>query len=122
VADDPTLIGRYDGGFGGARGCFVAPFAEDRLELPICAGIEAGVIRGRGVGMTPSPSSATQPWAAVGLGPGVRYVANKWIALHLEVDLVAALLRGGFTIGDLIAQSQAPIGVRALAGLEVRFP
>jgi hypothetical protein len=122
VAENPTLIGRYDGGFGGARACFVSPFVQGRLELPICAGIEAGVLRGRGVGTTPTPTSATQPWAAVGLGPGVRYVANRWIALNLEVDLVAALLRGGFEIGDLVAQIQAPVGVRALAGLEVRFP
>jgi hypothetical protein len=122
LADDPTFIGSYDGGFGGARACFATPFAQGQLELPICAGIEAGVLRGRGVGSTPSPDTATQPWAAVGLGPGVRYVANRWIALSLEVDLVAALLRGGFTIGGVVAQTQAPIGVRALAGVEVRFP
>lgn len=122
LADDPTLVGRYDGGFGGARACFVAPFVQGRLELPICAGIEAGVLRGQGVRTTPSPDSATQPWAAVGLGPGVRYIPNRWVALGLEVDVVAALLRGGFEIGGLVAQNQAPVGVRALAGVEVRFP
>jgi hypothetical protein len=118
----PNSIGRYDGGFGGARGCVVPPLARGRLELPVCAGIEAGVLRGRGVGSTPNPTSATQPWVAVELGPGLLYMPNRWLALGLELDLVVALLRGGFTIGGEIAQRQAPVGARALAKLEVRFP
>ncbi|HLT37945.1 MAG TPA: hypothetical protein VK034_16785 [Enhygromyxa sp.] len=122
LADDPTLMGRYDGGLGGVRACFASPFGEQRVELPLCAGFEAGVLRGRGVGSTPAPDTATQPWAAVELGPGLRYVPNRRVALGLEVDLVAALLRGGFTLGGSIAQRHAPIGVRALAGLELRFP
>jgi hypothetical protein len=121
LADEPTLVGRYDGGFGGARACLVSSLARERIELPHCAGFEAGVLRGRGVGTTPDPDTATQPWLGVQLGPGLRYVPNRWIALGVEVDLVAGLLRGGFTLGDRIAQSQAPIGVRALAGLEIRF-
>ncbi|HVH98469.1 MAG TPA: hypothetical protein VM869_07155 [Enhygromyxa sp.] len=120
--DEPTLVGRYDGGAGGARACLVSSIPRAKLELPLCVGFEVGVLRGRGVDTTPDPDTATQAWAAVQLGPGLRYVPLRWLALGLDVDLVAGLLRGGFTLGDSIAQTQAPIGVRALAGLEVRFP
>lgn len=119
---DPNAIGRYDAGLGGARGCVVPPLARGRLELPVCAGIEAGVLRGRGVGSTPDPTTATQPWVAIELGPSLLYMPNRWLALGLELDLVVALLRGGFAIGGEVAQSQAPVGARALAKLEVRFP
>lgn len=119
--DDPRFIGRYDGGFAGARACLISTLARERIELPLCTGFEAGLLRGRGVGTTPAPDVATQPWVAVQLGPGLRYVPNRWIALGVEVDLVASLLRGGFTLGDAVAQIHAPIGVRALAGLEARF-
>jgi hypothetical protein len=119
--DNPQLIGRYDGGFAGARACLISTLARERIELPLCTGFEAGLLRGRGVGTTPAPDVATQPWVGVQLGPGLRYVPNRWIALGVEVDLIASLLRGGFTLGDAVAQIHAPIGVRALAGLEARF-
>lgn len=122
LADDPTRMGRYDGGLGGVRACVVPAFARVRLEAPICAGIEAGVLRGRGIEPTPNPTTATQPWAAVELGPGLLYVPKRWVALGLELDLVVALLRGGFTAGNAVTQSLAPVGVRALAGVEFRFP
>jgi hypothetical protein len=122
LADDPTRVGRYDGGLGGVRACVVPPIARDRLESPICVGIEAGMLRGRGIDPTPNPTMATQPWAAVELGPGLLYVPKRWLALGLELDLVVALLRGGFTVGNAVTQSLAPVGVRALAGVEFRFP
>jgi hypothetical protein len=122
LADDPTRIGRYDGGLGGARACVVPTFVRVRLESPICAGIEAGLLRGRGIDTTPNPTTATRAWAAVELGPSLLYVPKRWVALGLELDLVVALLRGGFTASDAVTQSLAPVGVRALARVEFRFP
>lgn len=122
LADPPTSVGRYDGGLAGVRACVVPPLARAWLEVPVCAGIEAGVLRGQGIGATPDPNTATQPWAAVELGPGLRFIPNRWVALGLELDLVASLLRGGFTIGGAVAQRHAAIGVRALAGVEIHFP
>lgn len=122
LADDPTRIGRYDGGLAGVRACVVPPIVRVRLESPICAGFEAGLLRGRGIDTTPNPTTATQPWAAVELGPGLLYVPKRWVAVGLELDLVVALLRGGFTAGDAVTQSLAPVGVRALARVEFRFP
>jgi hypothetical protein len=104
------------------RACVVPPLARDRIELPICAGMEAGVVRGRGPNTSPNARTAAQPWAAVELGPALLWVPTKRVALGIEVDFVTGLLRGGFTIGDEIAQSLAPVGVRALARVEVRFP
>jgi hypothetical protein len=117
-----VTTGRYDAGFGGLRACVVPPLARGRIELPVCAGIEAGVVRGRGLDTSPNPRTATLPWAAADLGPALLWVPNRLVALGVEVDLVVALLRGGFTVGGEIAQSFPPVGARALAHVEVRFP
>ncbi len=119
---EPSGAGRFDAWLLGGRGCVVPPVARGRVELPACVGVEAGVLRGQGVEPTPEPRSANQTWAALELGPGLRFVPNRWVALGVEVDLVAALLRGGFTIGEQVVQEHASVGVRALAGIELRFP
>ncbi|MFV8755210.1 hypothetical protein ACNOYE_32070 [Nannocystaceae bacterium ST9] len=113
---------RYDAWLIATRGCLVPPLAQARVELPVCLGLEAGVLRGRGIGSTPNPRGASQPWAAARIGAGLRWVPRPRFALGFEIDLLAALLRGGFTIGDEVAQRHAPVGVRALVGVEVRLP
>lgn len=113
---------RYDAWLVHARGCVVPRLADDRLELPACLAVEAGQLRGRGVGSTPNPRLAEQPWVALGVGPGLRWVPHHRVALGVELDLVIALLRGGFTVGSEVAQQHAGVGARALLGVEVRLP
>ena len=106
----------------GARACGVPSLGLARLELPLCGGLEAGAMRARGVGDTPNPRTATTPWLALSAGLGLRYAPLSRLALALDLDLLAPLLRGGFTIGDVLVQRYTPAGVRALAGLELRLP
>jgi hypothetical protein len=113
---------RYDAWLLHARGCYVPTLARDKLELPGCLAVEAGLLRGRGVGDTPNPRLAAQPWLALTLGPGVRYVPHRRVALALELDAIVGLVRGGFTVGDTIVQQQANLGVRVLLGVELRLP
>jgi hypothetical protein len=112
---------RYEAWLVHTRGCVVPTVAKTRIELPVCVGIEAGVLRGGGIGSTPNPRDAGQPWAAIAIGPGLRWVPHHRVALGIEIDLLAALLRGGFTIGDEVAQRHAPVGIRALVGVELRL-
>ncbi len=111
---------RYDAWLLHARGCYVPTLARGKLELPGCLAVEAGLLRGRGVGDTPNPRLAAQPWLALALGPGLRYVPHPRVALGLELDAVVGLVRGGFTVGSSVVQQQANLGVRVLLGVEVR--
>ncbi|WP_181233084.1 hypothetical protein [Enhygromyxa salina] len=111
---------RFDGFSIAARGCAV-PWAG-RVEFPICAGVEAGALRGRGTGTTLAPRDAGLPWAALLVGPGLRWVVHEHVALGLDLELLAPLTRGGFTIGTTVAQEFAPVGVQGFAGVEFRLP
>jgi hypothetical protein len=113
---------RYDAWLLHVRGCYVPTLARDKLELPGCLAVEAGLLRGRGVGDTPNPRLAAQPWLALALGPGLRYVPHPRVALGLELDAVVGLVRGGFTVGSSVVQQQANLGVRVLIGVELRLP
>ena len=111
---------RYDGFIVGARGCGVPSL--DALEFPVCAGIEAGIIRGRGTGATPEPREASVPAVALSLGAGLRWVLRDRVAIGLRLEIPISLVRGGFSIDDAVVQELTPVGVRGLAGVELRFP
>jgi hypothetical protein len=111
---------RFDGWLLGTRGCGVP--TRDRFEFPLCIGIEAGQLRGEGRTSVPNPVRATQPWLAIELGPALAWTPIPNLAIGLELDAVIPLIAAGFSIdGDPILRT-TPIGVRALVGLEVRFP
>jgi hypothetical protein len=112
--------GRFDGFALAARGCAV-PWRR-RVEFPICAGLEAGALRGRGVGSTPAPREGALPWVAVVLGPSLRWGLRERLAIGLDLELLASVVRGGFTIDEALVQSITPAGVRALATVELRLP
>lgn len=114
---------RYDGFAIAARGCGVPRFGgERRVELPLCAGFEAGALGGRGTGLTPQPRAASQPWVAAVLGPGLRWAVRPRVALGVDLDLLVSLVRGGFAIDEREIQRVSAVGVRALAGVELRLP
>lgn len=105
------------------RACGVPTFeTAGQVELLGCVGIETGVIVGAGIRDTPNPRAATRPWAAIPLGVGLRVALTSKLAFALELELIASLLRGGFTLGDELVQELAPLGGRGLVGLEVRLP
>jgi hypothetical protein len=104
----------------GGRGCW-AP-AVRKVEFPLCAGAEVGVLRGEGVGLA-QPRTARQVWSAAHAGGAVAYAPIRWIALWLGVEGYVAMQTPRFVVDDV-----GPIhrgrrgGVRIHAGLEVRFP
>jgi hypothetical protein len=103
----------------GARGCGVP--TRGRIEVPLCAAIEAGAIEGDGTGGTIGARHARRPWIAAVLGPAIAITVVPRLALLLGVDLVAPLWRARFVIGSEEIHRPRPIGVRALLGAELRL-
>ena len=103
-----------------ARGCFV-PTAADKLEFPLCPGIELGSVRGRGRVPTTDPGTRSFLWIAPGLSQGMFWAPVERFALGLELGAVVPLTRGQFTVGATQIDRLAAFGVRALLSLELRL-
>lgn len=110
---------RIDGFVAGARGCGVP--ATGRLDFPLCGGVEAGVVRGRGLAPVLSPRDAGQLYVGLEAGPGLYWRPLAYLAVGLEARLRVPLVSGGFSVGGLPAIDNAPVGFHALAALEARF-
>jgi hypothetical protein len=126
TVDDERRI-RVDGWLIGTRGCGVPkvglgidgyPF----LGFPLCAGIEAGGVRGAPLDPITNRRTATQPWVAAEAGPGLYWAPRPRLALGLEVAAVVPFVTGGFALDGERVLGVAPVGVRALAGIELRLP
>lgn len=101
------------------RGCGVVRPAI--LEVPLCAGIEAGQVIGEGVGYD-GGRTARLPWAAAVFGPALAWAPRRWFAVSLGVDLGIPLVGGTFDsegLGQLY--KILPVSLRAALGLEARF-
>jgi hypothetical protein len=112
---------RFDGWLVGTRGCGV-PVVGRTLTVPLCAGVEAGAVRGRPLSPILNRRDASQPWVAVELGPGLSWSPIPRLALALELGLVVPLLQAGFALDGEPALRYSRVGVRALAGIELRLP
>lgn len=91
------------------------------FELLGCAQVEAGVIRGDGLGAEPS-LTRRHIWVGVGGGVGGAFTPTPWLALGLRADVVAPLLRRTFSIGDAAAGRIGPVDLRGALFVEVRLP
>ncbi|MDC0723703.1 hypothetical protein [Nannocystis bainbridge] len=94
-----------------------------RFEFPVCAGLELGAMRGRGVGVT-VPTSDRVVWLALLADARVQYLPVPRLALGLQLGLAAPLLAARFRLRD---QDQdlhraAPVAFRAVFAIELRFP
>jgi hypothetical protein len=108
---------RVDGFMIGARGCgllFAGP-----VEFPLCAGLEAGAIRARALDPIQNPESASQPYLGLLLGPGLSWAPIDRLALGVEVEALIPLLFGGFALDGQPVLDNLPVGVRALASVEL---
>jgi hypothetical protein len=105
-----------------ARGCGVVRPRVGKLEFPICGGLEGGALVGHGVGFTVIEDGQL-PWLAIDLAAGLAWAPIHRLAIGLRVEPWVALLRGRFTAeaGSTELWRPLPVGVRAVAGLEVRF-
>jgi hypothetical protein len=111
---------RVDGWLLGGRGCGVPK--RNTLEFPLCVGIEAAAVRGAALEPIASRITATQPWVAAEAGPGLYWAPRPRLALGLEVAAVVPFVTGGFALDGQRVLGFAPVGVRALAGIELRLP
>ncbi|MFV8755449.1 hypothetical protein ACNOYE_33285 [Nannocystaceae bacterium ST9] len=112
--------GSFDAWMVEARGCWVA--RPGPIELPLCPGIELGLVRGRGRSPTPDPSSSRFFWIAPTLGLGLTWAPIERLAIGPELALVVPLTRGRFVAGTAEIDRLAAVGVRALLNLELRLP
>lgn len=111
---------RVDGFLIGTRGCgllFAGP-----VEFPLCAGLEAGAVRARALDPIQNPETASQPYLGLLLGPGLSWAPIHRLALGLEVEALIPLVFGGFALDGQPALDNIPMGVRALASVEIRIP
>lgn len=109
---------------GGIRGCYV--LGRDSLQIPMCTGLEAGAMLGRGRGATVLPRASRSLWLAAPVGPGLLWAPRPRVALRLGIDAILALIRPGFDILEAGIRTElfraAPIGGRASLGIELRLP
>lgn len=95
-------------------------YAARRLELPVCAGAELGLMRADTVG-TPEPHQAYSLYAAARIAPAISWRVADWVGLWLGVEGTVALSRPRFRFGDNEVYTPAPAGGRVLAGVEFGF-
>lgn len=114
VGADFTLVA------GMVRGCAAPRLGA--VELPICGGLEAGDLRGKGFGV-PTVEAADRPWIALVFGPAIAIPVADPVFLWLEGDAVLGLIRpSGYGVRNLETLYAPEIGAaRVWAGLEVRF-
>jgi hypothetical protein len=91
------------------------------IALPLCAGLELGVMRGTGFGV-PNPASASSLWAAALLSSGARVPLSQRWAVWIEVSALVDFIRPGFYMANLEGLYLAPrAGARGSAGFEFNF-
>lgn len=115
VAADLSLWGA------GAHGCAGPRWNE--IELPVCASLDAGLMRGEGRGTLARVGTDRRPWVAARLGPALAWSPRPFLGLWAGFDVAFAVLRPRFHIDPLgpIFEMPIPSG-RAFIAIEARFP
>lgn len=103
-----------------AQFCF-AP-AWRRLEFPLCAGPELGMMMGRGDNVD-APRAESLLWAAADINAGLIVRPIPRIGIGIQADLVVPFTYPGFSVDGVgLLHRSSAIGAYGLMGLEVRFP
>ena len=121
AAGDPDVGGRMWLAATGVQGCGIV--GKGRVEAPLCAGVAAGVVRGRGIGDLAASYRATSAWAAATVGPSLHVRVAPRVALILGAELLVLLTRVRFEVaqaGEVCCG--APVGGSGTLGVEVRLP
>jgi hypothetical protein len=88
------------------RGCAIP--GVKTVRLPICAGLEAGVVRGSGFGVSDAASSQ-RAWGGLSLGPAAIVPLAGAVSLWLGADVTVNLIRPGFRMRNLDTLYRAPL-------------
>lgn len=117
---DDTLGGDVRLTVGHARAC--ARLRGGPFEFPLCGGVEAGVMRGVGVGVDVSQSDRL-PWAAGLVDAGAVVAPIRRLALLARVGAVVPFASYRFRVDGLeTVHRPAPVGLRIGLGVAVRLP
>lgn len=118
-SSDPAVGVRVQFGAVGLLGCTM-PRIRD-WSFPTCAGIEAGAVRGDGLGLE-QRNTVHRPWLAVLVGGGVRVQTTKRMAFGIELQAVIPVFRFRFVTQNVGPVHEiGPAGVRAQLSWEVRL-
>jgi len=102
---------------GAVQGC--GRLGRGVIELPLCAGLEAGAMRGR------ASATAVAGWVAALLGPALVWHAGRRWGVWVGVELALAVLRPRFELGAgarAVALFRPSLASgRLLAGVELRL-
>jgi hypothetical protein len=79
---------------GGVQGC--GRLGRGALEVPLCAGLEAGAMRGEAGVVSGRPAFAS--WLAVTVAPGLVWHAGRRIGLWMGLELALAVVRPRFEL------------------------
>lgn len=106
----------------GARGCWT-PTVATVFEFPLCGGAEGGVLRGDPVGDGVADGrTSRRPWFAFDGSAGFSWAPRRFLAVMVQAEISAPLLRSGFRVGEVEVYRPSAVGGRFVAGLEARFP
>jgi hypothetical protein len=107
--------------YGQIAGCFSAWRLLDRVRAGACVQLDAGAIRGKGVGYNVN-GEVTRPWVALGLAGMLDVRIARPIFWSTRLEAVAVAQQEGFQIDNVgVAFDPAPFGVLAATGIGVRF-
>lgn len=118
----PEVGGRFWLASGGVQVCGVARPAR-RVEFPLCAAFELGLLTGRGTGTLHVARTARALWAAVAAGPAISVEVSRRVAVMAAVEGLVMVVRPHFEVtGAGEPCCGRAIGGSFLAGLELRLP
>ena len=96
----------------------------ERIEIPLCAGLELGAVIAEGVGIA-DPGRATLPWVTPRLGAGVGYRPVPWFAFGASAEVGFPLLRERFSVdgvGEVFRITAAEFAAGAWLDFKIRSP
>jgi hypothetical protein len=121
LGDGSDRGGKLQMAFAIARGCAVVRHRPSKLEFPLCAGLEGGAALGEGVGLD-QVRKGSVPWLALDIAPSLVWAPTRRVAIGVTVEPWVAILRRRFEVDNVgVIWRPQPAGVRASAGIEVRF-
>jgi hypothetical protein len=92
------------------------------MPLRAWASVEAGSMYGTGVQLENSQLGSSR-WLAAGSGFGVAWPINKWVRLVGTTEIVVAIERVKFSLGDgMTVYAPSAASARATCGLEIGLP
>jgi hypothetical protein len=126
LPNDARYAGLPDGAkidvlYAGPRVCALPNMGT--VEFPLCAGVEFGLMRGKGYGPDlTSVFTTTQMFGAIVIAPAVRWPLTKRLAAWFGVEALIAVLKPSFRLRNLdrlFAPEQ--IGAQVQIGAELRL-